>query len=128
MASGIKDKVAIVGMGCTPFGEHWDKGPEDLMVMAFEEALADAGVERSRIEAAWMGNALVDINVGNSALPLAHGRVLVAAVAHSQQPRGCFVPGQRGDGELAGQLLAAPLPQQRQLGAGGLPAGGEGGC
>ena len=42
MASGIKDKVAIVGMGCTTFGEHWDKGPEDLIVDAFEEALADA--------------------------------------------------------------------------------------
>ena len=72
MASGIKDKVAIIGMGCTTFGEHWDKGPEDLMVEAFEEALADAKIARSDIQAAWMGNALDDINVGNSALPLAH--------------------------------------------------------
>jgi acetyl-CoA C-acetyltransferase len=72
MASGIKDRVAIIGMGCTRFGELWDKGPEDLIVDAFEEALADAGIERSLIEAAWMGNALDDINVGNSALPLAH--------------------------------------------------------
>ena len=72
MASGIKDKVAIVGMGCTTFGEHWDKGPEDLMVEAFEEALADAKIARSDVQAAWMGNALDDINVGNSALPLAH--------------------------------------------------------
>ena len=72
MASGIKDRVAIVGMGCTTFGEHWDKSPEDLMVEAFEEARKDAGIERSAIEAAWVGNALDDINVGNSALPLAH--------------------------------------------------------
>lgn len=72
MASGIKDRVAIIGMGCTEFGEHWDKSPEDLMVAAFEEALADAGIARSQIGAAWMGNALDDINVGNSALPLAH--------------------------------------------------------
>jgi acetyl-CoA C-acetyltransferase len=72
MASGIKDKVAIIGMGCTEFGEHWDKSPEDLMVAAFEEALADAGIARGQIGAAWMGNALDDINVGNSALPLAH--------------------------------------------------------
>lgn len=71
MATGIRDRVAIIGMGCTTFGEHWDKGPEDLMVEAFEEALADSGVERSAIEAAWVGNALDDINVGNSALPLA---------------------------------------------------------
>ncbi|RSY79326.1 acetyl-CoA acetyltransferase [Sphingomonas koreensis] len=72
MASGIKDRVAIIGMGCTRFGERWDAGPEDLIVEAFEEAIADAGVERSRIGAAWIGNALDDINVGNSALPLAH--------------------------------------------------------
>ena len=33
MASrGIKDRVAIVGMGCTKFGEHWDKSAEDLSV------------------------------------------------------------------------------------------------
>jgi acetyl-CoA C-acetyltransferase len=72
MASGIKDRVAIIGMGCTAFGERWDAGPEDLMVEAFEEAIADARIERSAIEAAWLGNALDDINVGNSALPLAH--------------------------------------------------------
>lgn len=72
MATGIKDRVAIIGMGCTQFGERWDKGADDLMVEAFEEAIADAGIERSRIEAAWMGNALDDISVGNSALPLAH--------------------------------------------------------
>ena len=72
MATGIKDRVAIIGMGCTRFGERWDMGPDDLMVEAFEEAIADAGIERSRIEAAWVSNALDDINVGNSALPLAH--------------------------------------------------------
>ena len=52
MASGIRDKVAILGMGCTPFGEHWDKGAEELMVMAFGEALADSGIERKQIGAA----------------------------------------------------------------------------
>jgi acetyl-CoA C-acetyltransferase len=72
VASGIKDRVAIIGMGCTKFGELWDKGPEDLIVDAFEEALTDAGIARAQIEAAWVGNALDDINVGNSALPLAH--------------------------------------------------------
>ena len=28
MATGIKDKVAIIGMGCTRFGERWDVGAE----------------------------------------------------------------------------------------------------
>jgi len=72
MASGIRDKVAILGMGCTAFGEHWSRGADDLMVEAFEEAIVDAGIGREDIGAAWVGNALDDINVGNSALPLAH--------------------------------------------------------
>jgi acetyl-CoA C-acetyltransferase len=49
MAAGIRDKVAIVGMGCTRFGERWDVGADGLMVEAFAEALADAGIERARI-------------------------------------------------------------------------------
>lgn len=69
MAKGIKDKVAILGMGCSKFGEHWDKGTEDLMSEAFEEALADAGIGREQIEAVWYGSALDNVNVGNSAIP-----------------------------------------------------------
>ncbi|MGQ9556549.1 MAG: acetyl-CoA acetyltransferase [Desulfurispora sp.] len=52
---GIKDRVAIVGMGCTRFGEHWDKSLEDLMVEAAYEAYASAGVEPGDIEAYWFG-------------------------------------------------------------------------
>ena len=70
MASGIRDKVAIVGMGCTRFGEHWDKGAEELMVGAFEEAIADAGIERKRIDAAWLSTCLDEVHVGKSGLPL----------------------------------------------------------
>ena len=49
----IKDKVAIVGMGCTRFGELWDKGVNDLIIDAAGEALADAGMEVNDIEAVW---------------------------------------------------------------------------
>jgi len=52
----IKDKVAIVGMGCTRFGELWDKGPEDLMVDSCYEAFEDAGVGPEDIQAAWFGS------------------------------------------------------------------------
>jgi acetyl-CoA C-acetyltransferase len=55
MSGSIKDKVAIVGMGCTKFGELWDKGPSDLIVDAVSEAYADAGVEAKDIEAVWVG-------------------------------------------------------------------------
>ena len=56
MATGIKDKVAIIGMGCTRFGERWDMGAEELMVEAFQECLEDAGIEKKDIGAAWLGN------------------------------------------------------------------------
>jgi acetyl-CoA C-acetyltransferase len=52
---GIKDKVAIVGMGCTKFGERWDKGVEDLVVEAAYEAFEDAGIESKDVQAAWIG-------------------------------------------------------------------------
>ncbi len=70
MATGIKDKVAIIGMGCSRFGERWDMGAEELMVEAFEECIADAGVEKKDIEAAWLGTCFESINVGRSACPL----------------------------------------------------------
>ena len=49
MASGIKDKVAILGMGCSKFGERWEAGAEELMVEAYLEALSDAAVDTSQI-------------------------------------------------------------------------------
>ena len=39
--SGIKDKVAIIGMGCTKFGERFDASREDLVLEAIQEALED---------------------------------------------------------------------------------------
>ncbi|MDY7031445.1 MAG: acetyl-CoA acetyltransferase, partial [Thermodesulfobacteriota bacterium] len=69
MATGIRDKVAILGMGCTRFGERWESGAEELMVEAFEECLKDAGIEKNQIEAAWLGVAAEEVNVGKSALP-----------------------------------------------------------
>jgi len=56
MASkGIKDRVAIIGMGCTKFGEHWDKGADDLLCDAAYEAYASAGVQPGDVDAYWLG-------------------------------------------------------------------------
>ncbi len=54
---GIKDRVAIIGMGCTPFREHWDKGTSDLLVDAAEETFASAGLGKGDIDAYWFGTA-----------------------------------------------------------------------
>ena len=70
MASGIRDKVAILGMGCARFGERWDAEAQDLMVEAFQECIADAGVGAAEIQAAWLSVAFDGVNVGPSALPL----------------------------------------------------------
>jgi acetyl-CoA C-acetyltransferase len=52
---GIKDRVAVVGMGCTKFGERWDVDGLDLLVEAAYEAYEDAGISPSDIQAAWLG-------------------------------------------------------------------------
>jgi len=70
MASGIRDKVAIIGMGCTKFGERWDSSAEDLMVEAFTECMEDAGIEKKEIQAAYLGTHFDEVNVGKAALPL----------------------------------------------------------
>jgi acetyl-CoA C-acetyltransferase len=57
MAShGIRDRVAIVGMGCTPFGEHWDKSADDLLIDAAEQCFASTpGIEKEDVDAYWLG-------------------------------------------------------------------------
>jgi len=55
MVRSIKDRVCIIGMGCTKFGEYWDKSCGDLMVEAAYEAFEDAGVGPQDIQAAWVG-------------------------------------------------------------------------
>ncbi len=55
MPGSIKDRVAIVGMGCTKFGERWEASANDLLVEAYKEVLQDAGIEPKDIQAAWLG-------------------------------------------------------------------------
>jgi acetyl-CoA C-acetyltransferase len=52
----IKNRVAIVGMGCVRFGENFDQSIDDMMIDAAYEAYADAGIEAKDIQAAWFGN------------------------------------------------------------------------
>lgn len=70
MASGIKDKVAILGMGCSRFGERWDASPEDLMLEAYNEAMADAGITPDQLGAAWYSTHMDDVGTGRGGTPL----------------------------------------------------------
>jgi acetyl-CoA C-acetyltransferase len=70
MATGIKDKVAILGMGCSKFGERWDASPEDLMVEAYNEAMLDAGIVPEQLGAAWFSTHMDDVGVGRGGTPM----------------------------------------------------------
>jgi acetyl-CoA C-acetyltransferase len=55
-SNGIRDRVAIVGMGCTRFGEHWDRSIDDLLIDAVNECVASVpGFERDSVDAYWLG-------------------------------------------------------------------------
>jgi acetyl-CoA C-acetyltransferase len=51
----IKDKLAIVGMGCSKFGERWNCGVADLVIESAYEAFEDAGVGPKDIDAVFVG-------------------------------------------------------------------------
>ena len=70
MAQGIKDKVAILGMGCSKFGERWDASPEDLMLEAYNEAMHDAGITPEQLDAAWFSTHMDDVGTGRGGTPM----------------------------------------------------------
>jgi acetyl-CoA C-acetyltransferase len=132
MAAGIKDKVAIIGMGCTKFGERWDVGAEELMVEAFEECIADAGLEKNDIEAAWLGTCLEEVNVGKTAMPLATAlrlpmipvtRVENYCATGTEAFRGACYAVASGAYDIC---LALGVEKLKDAGYGGLPNPGSG--
>ncbi|MFP4445874.1 MAG: acetyl-CoA acetyltransferase [Desulfosudaceae bacterium] len=132
MATGIKDKVAIIGMGCTKFGERWDANGEDLLVEAFEECLADAGLEKKDIQAAWFGTCLEEINVGKTGMPLSTTlrlpmipvtRVENYCATGTEAFRGACYAVASGAYDIC---LAQGLEKLKDTGYGGLPNPGSG--
>lgn len=131
MADGIKDKVAIIGMGCTKFGERWDKSAEDLMVDAFTECIEDAGIEKKDIQAAWQGNQITEINIGHCPVPLSIAlklpfipvtRVENQCASGSEAFRAAVYAVASGSVDIA---LALGVEKIKDLGYGGLPSSGE---
>ena len=132
MAKGIRDKVAILGMGCSKFGERWDREADDLMVEAFEEAIADAGIEKNRIDAAWLATAIEEQHVGKSGTPLAIAlrlpqiavtRVENFCASGTEAFRGAVYAVASGAADIA---LALGVEKLKDTGYGGLPQRGRG--
>lgn len=127
MPRGIKDKVAILGMGCAKFGERWDKGADELMVEAFNECIADAGIDVSEIDAAWLSVAFDAQNVGPSGIPLAFAlrlpnigvtKVENYCTSGTEAFRGAVYAVASGAADIA---LALGVEKLKDTGYGGLP-------
>src|SRR5690349_22569274 len=67
----MKDQVAVVGVGCTKFGDRFERSYEDLICDAAFDAYADAGIEPSEIQAAYLGTYLPGPGGGKAAVSLA---------------------------------------------------------
>lgn len=131
MATGIRDKVAIIGMGCSKFGERWDMGAEELIVEAFTECLDDAGIEKKEIEAAWFGTCMDEVNVGKAAVPLSTTlrlpyipvtRVENYCATGTEAFRGAVYAVASGAYDIC---LAQGVEKLKDTGYGGLPGGGS---
>lgn len=132
MARGIKDQVAILGMGCSKFGERWDAGPEDLMVEACLEALNDAGIGTSDVDAAWLSTHVDEFGSGKGGLPLAVAlrlphiavtRVENFCASGSDAFRGAVYAVAAGACDIA---LAVGVEKLKDTGYGGLPTSNPG--
>jgi acetyl-CoA C-acetyltransferase len=66
----MKDRVAIVGVGCTKFGDRFERGYEQLICDAAFEAYDDAGIDPADIEAAYLGTYLPGSGGGKAAVSL----------------------------------------------------------
>lgn len=127
MARGIKDKVAILGMGCARFGERWDKDADGLMVEAFEEALIDANIDVSQIDAAWLGVGFDAQNIGPSGIPASIAlrlpnigvtKVENYCASGTESFRGAVYAVASGAADIA---LAMGVEKLKDTGYGGLP-------
>lgn len=132
MAKGIKDKVAILGMGCSKFGERWDMDVEDLIVEAYTECIADAGIETSQIDAAWLATAKEELHSGKGGLPLSFAlrlpnipvtRVENFCASGSEALRGAVYAVASGACDIA---LAMGVEKLKDTGYGGLPEASRG--
>ena len=132
MASGIKDKVALLGMGCAKFGERWDKDADQLMVEAFDEAMGDAGIDVSRIDAAWLGVGFDAQNIGPSGIPASMAlrlpnvgvtKVENYCASGTESFRGAVYAVASGAADIA---LAMGVEKLKDTGYGGLPVRSRG--
>ena len=65
----MKQNAYVIGVGMTKFGKHMDRGLKSLAIEAIDDALKDAGIDQSRIEAAYMGTAAAPLITNQLCIP-----------------------------------------------------------
>lgn len=127
MAKGIRDKVVVLGMGCSRFGERWEDDSSDLLLEAYQECIKDAGIEKKDIQAAWIGNHIDEVNIGKGGCYLATTlrlpfipvtRVENFCASGSEAFRGACYAVASGAYDI---VLAAGVEKLKDVGYGGLP-------
>lgn len=79
----MSNKVFIAGTGMTRFGKHMDRGLKSLAAEAVQEALDDAGIDASQLQAAYMGNAAAAVITGQVLVP---GQVVLRGMGIGKIP------------------------------------------
>ncbi len=127
MAKGIRDKVVVLGMGCSQFGERWEDDSSDLLLEAYQECIEDAGIDKKDIQAVWIGNHIDEISIGKGGCYLANTlhlpfvpvtRVENFCASGTEAFRGACYAVASGAYDIA---LAAGVEKLKDVGYGGLP-------
>ncbi len=71
MSKSLKEQVAVIGVGCTKFGDNVDQTLSEMMVDAAEQACRDAGVSSDQLQAAWLGTFSPGFHGGKASITLA---------------------------------------------------------
>ncbi len=79
----MKTNAYIAGVGMTRFGKFLDQGLKAIGAGAIEAALADAGMDKSELEAAWVGNAAAGLVTGQESI---RGQVVLRGVGIGRIP------------------------------------------
>lgn len=79
----MRMNAVVAGVGMVRFGKHLDKTLKGLAGEAIQLALQDAGLDKSAIQAAWMGNAAAGVVTGQEMI---RGEVALRALGIGRIP------------------------------------------
>jgi acetyl-CoA acetyltransferase len=79
----MRMNAIVAGVGMTRFGKHLETGMKALGADAVQKAIADAGIEASALEAAYVGNAAAGLITGQECI---RGQVVLRSIGLGRIP------------------------------------------